>query len=239
MNTIELKQIMKNIKIRKKPRSKQGARQSKKRIAKRLRNLKKRTQACTLLQEIELKPIEYKPTGKVDSYAYAIGKDEWVGMLTLKLHDPAYSRDTIQARKNRFEFLKLVMENLCNRTFRLKETEFNWVACEEFGGSGQGHVHLLFSFDHLKAKGREDKIPKIDFSNEKGEFFKQSLETIAYFWGKLGKRANSIDLNWRPMSENSGLVAYLCKLEEGRQDKKFLFSKFWEVHRGLKASLSG
>lgn len=242
---------MNKTKIRKKPRSKQRLRQSKKRLAKVLRSIKKKSQVSSDTaensQESDIWKLPhttsqglrtYSPRGEIHPYSYALRNHNWMGLLTLKLHDRSYSMDDSHrvGQKNRFEFLKLVMKNLCNRKFRVKESELNWVACEEFGISGQGHIHVLFSFDYLKAKGRADKIPKIDFSHEKGEFFNELLETVNTLWKKSGKNAQSVDLHWCPMWENDGLVSYLCKLEDGRDDKVFLFSKYWETHEGLKAA---
>jgi hypothetical protein len=242
---------MNNTKIRKKPRSKHRIRQSKKRLAKLLKAIKKKSRisnnTAENCQESDVSKLPhttpqglrtYHPRGEIHPYSYALRKHKWMGLLTLKLHDRAYSMDDSHrvGQKNRFEFLKLVMKNLCNRKFRVKESELNWFACQEFGISGQGHVHVIFSFDHLKAKARADKIPKIDFSEERGEFFNEVLETVNTLWMDLGKSAQSVDLDWSPMWENDGLVSYYCKLEDGREDKEFIFSKYWEIHQGLKAS---
>jgi hypothetical protein len=248
-NSIEYKQLMNTTKTRKKPKSKQNLRHAKKRLARTLKIIQKKSRIPKIVPECDdepdfLKEIKrtlaeqktYNPNNEVHAYASTLQKTEWMGLLTLKLHSRAYSKDDFHGlgRKNRFDFLDLFMENLRNRKFRIKESEFKWVACEEFGISGDGHVHVLFSFDYLKSKGREDKIPKIDFSEEKGQFFREALESANFFWRKLNKNHSTVDIHWRPMWENEGLVNYFCKLEDGRPDKEFKSSKCVEIHENWK-----
>ena len=242
---------MNNTRIRKKPKSKKNLRHAKKRLARSLKIIQKKSKIPKIVPEFAeepdfLKEIKrtpkglrtYVPTKPISAYASTFQKTEWLRLLTLKLHSHAYSKDDSQGvgQKNRFDFLALVMENLCHRKFKIKDTELNWVACEEFGISGVAHVHVLFSFDYLKAKERLDKIPKIDFSEEKGEFYREALESVNFFWRKLSKNHSAVDFHWSPMWENEGLVNYFCKLEEGREEKHFKFSKFWEIHENLVAA---
>ena len=242
---------MNNTKTRKKPKSKKNLRQAKKRLARSLKTIQKKSRIQTnlpgtgkepdFLSALKRTPLELKnfePKKPVHPYASTLQKTDWMGLLTLKLHSKGYSKDDLggQGRKNRFDFLDLFMENLRNRKFRLKESEFKWVACEEFGISGDGHVHVLFSFDYLMAKEKRSKIPKIDFSEEKGEFFREALESANFIWRKLNKNHSTVDIHWSPMWENEGLVNYFCKLEDGREEKHFKFSKFWEIHENLVAA---
>lgn len=233
---------MEKSKTRKKPKSKQKLRHAKKRLARSLKIIQKRSKIPKIvpgndndpdfLEALKKTPSgfrTYEPKKPVHPYAATLQKTDWMGLLTLKLHSLSYSKDDHggYGRKNRFDFLDLFMENLRNRKFRLKESEFNWVACEEFGNSGKGHVHVLFSFDYLKAKERADKIPKFDFSEEKGDFYRETLESVHFFWRKLSKNHSGVDFHWSPLWENEGLVNYFCKLEDGREEKNFKFSKYW------------
>ena len=180
----------------------------------------------------------YKPKRPVSPYAHTLHETEWMGLMTLKLYAHPYSKNSAQGQKYRFDFLGEVMENLCNcsRKFGLKEAQLNWVACEEFGFSGVAHLHVLFSFDYLKSKKREDKIPKFNFSEEKGDFYRETLESVSFCWRKLNKNHSSVDFHWKPMWENEGLVNYFCKLENGMDEKDFIFSKYWKIHGSLKAA---
>jgi len=237
-------------KTRKKPKSRQRIRHAKKRLARSLKIIQKRARIPKssyaedepdFLKQLKGTPSglrDYIPKNPVHPYASTLQKTEWMGLLTLKLHSRSYSMDDLkgEGRKNRFDFLDLLMENLQNSKFRIKPSEFNWVACEEFGISGDGHVHVLFSFDYLKAKDRKDKIPKIDFPEENGQFLQELKESVDFFWRKLRESHSTADIHWSPMWKNEGLVDYFCKLEEGREEKHFKFSKFWEIHGNLKAA---
>lgn len=248
--SIDYKTLMKT-KTRKKPKSRHGHRQAKKRLVRSLKIVRKKSKITKSVPAIKDEPDflmdiirtpsglrDYIPKKPVHPFAVTLQGTEWMGLLTLKLHSHSYSKDDFHGlgRKNRFDFLDLVMENLQNRKFRIKPSEFNWVACEEFGISGDGHVHVLFSFDYLRAKGREDKIPKIDLSEEKGQFFEEALESANFFWRKLNKNHSTVDFHWSPMWKNEGLVNYFCKIEDGREEKHFKFSKYWEIHHHLKAA---
>lgn len=124
------------------------------------------------------------------------------------------------------------MDNLCNRKFKIKKSDLNWIACEELGQSGVAHVHLIFSFDHLRTKNRTDKIPKIDFDEEKGGFWKEVVETTNYIWAKFRPNERSVDIHWSPKWLNNGLVNYFCKME-GREEKYFRFSDYWKIQGKL------
>lgn len=237
---------MKKQKKNKRPKSKRTARLAKRKLVKSIKiTLKKfkRIGITALDDDLDFVSLSkgssglktYEPQKPVHPFSDSLQKTEWMGLLTLKLHSHAYSKDDLHGggRKNRFAFIAHVMKNLCNRTFRVKESELKWVICDEFGKSGVGHVHVLFSFDYLKAKGREDKIPKIDFSQEKGDFYRQVLESANFFWRKLNKCHSTVNIHWRPMWENEGLVNYFCKLEDGREEKHFKFSRYWEIHENL------
>jgi hypothetical protein len=249
--TIEIKRLMRKTKKQKMTKPKKKLRYSKRHDPKGKKEKLKKSNILKIVPKYDEEPDflkeitrifdglrTYTPKRPVSAYAYTLQKTEWMGLLTLKLHTHAYSKDDLQGigQKNRFDFLGLVMENLCNRKFKVKESQLNWVACEEFGISGVAHVHVLISFDYFKTNGKAEKIPKIDFSEEKGEFYREVLESVNFFWRKLSKNYSAVDLHWSPMWENEGLVNYFCKLEDGREDKFIKFSKYWEIHEDLKAA---
>ena len=244
---------MTKLKKQKKPKSKQRLRLAKKRVARSLKSLQKRTAIPKIIpfqeSDADFLAVIKSPLGLrdfdpndnrfngVDPYAFTLQKFQWLGLITLKFHSLSYSKDDFRGdgRKNRFDFLAHFMENLSNTKFRIKPSELNWVACEEFGFSGAGHLHVLISFDYLKQKGREDKIPKFDFS-ENGQFYQEGREAVGFVCRKLRVNPSSVDFNWRPMWKNEGLVNYFSKNEFGRVEKFFRFSQYWEIHENLKAA---
>ncbi|MEI8342490.1 MAG: hypothetical protein WCH43_13275, partial [Verrucomicrobiota bacterium] len=114
----------------------------------------------------------------------------------------SYSKDDFsgEGRSNRMRFLDAFMYNLKVK-FKLSEKEFKWVAAEEFGISANGHWHILFSFDELKAKGREDKIPLINFA-ENGEFHEIGEESKDFVCRKLGLKPSTVDFHWSKKTKN-------------------------------------
>ncbi len=149
---------------------------------------------------------------------------DWQGMITLKFHSSSYSKNDLRGigSKNRFAFVEAYMNNLRNK-FRLSDREFIWVACEEFGKSGMGHVHIIFSFDYLRRKHRADKIPRIDFS-ESGHFPHEANEAKDYICRRLQIQNKSVDVKWSTQYHNEGLVNYFSKVEFDKHEKFFLWS---------------
>jgi len=162
----------------------------------------------------------------------------WQGLLTIKFHSAAYSKDDPkgEGQRNRLKFLADFMENLRAKKFRISPREFAWVACEEFGKSGMGHLHVLFSFDPLRKKGRADKIPRMEYFSENGDFDREGTESLAFTCKSLGINPSSVVFHWSPMWENRGLVDYFCKIEFGRSGKDFEWSKFCQKHGISKAA---
>lgn len=152
--------------------------------------------------------------------AHTLKAYEWQGLLTLKFYRNDSGKDM------RVQFLEKLMENLRVK-LRISDREFNWVACNEFGSDSCEHLHVIFSFDYLRDKNRMDKLKITDFS-EKGQFFAQGEESVGYICREMQLKRTTVDFHWRPKSENEGLVAYFCKEENGREDKIFIFSKFWK-----------
>ena len=181
-------------------------------------------------------PENYK--GPVHPYASGLKNTEWMGMITIKFYDYQFfnGHKHGEGRENRFKFAGDLMKNLCCKAFKIKESCLKWVACDEFGEKDHGHVHIIFSFDYLKSKGRVDKIPKIDFSDEKGEFFVKMNESANFLWEKLKKKVGKLDVHWKPMDENDGLVNYVCKIKFECEEKSFKFSDYWRIHEGLIAA---
>jgi hypothetical protein len=172
--------------------------------------------------------------GNVDSYAYGLSQTLWAGMITIKFYDYEFYNNHKfgDGQQKRFKFAEELMKNLCSRTFRIKESLIKWIACDEVSIKEQGHIHILFSFDYLLEKGKSSKIPKLDFSNEKGDFFIKVDESARFLWKKLNKSMTQLEVDWRCMHENSGLVGYVCKTRSKWEAKPLYFSSFWRIHAG-------
>jgi len=226
-----------NKKTQTKPRSRRNLTLKKKKLVKKIKDLTRRIKPpaiITLAEEpdflVAIKKISGLRTydradprfNDVHPESSTFQKFNWLGLLTLKFHSASYSKDDRagQGHKNRQQFLTDFMENLRATKFKISDREFNWVACEEFGSSGMAHFHVLFSFDCLKDKGREDKIPQMDFA-ENGDFDREGRESLVFTCQKLGIKPSSVVFHWSPMWENSGLVNYFSKIEFGRPEKSF------------------
>jgi hypothetical protein len=166
------------------------------------------------------------------AYNFTLQDFQWMGLLTLKFYSYSHSKDDYrgEGRKNRTCFLKKFMENLRVK-IGISDREFNWFACEEFGFTGMGHLHVIFSFDYLKEKNRMDRIKISDYS-ENGQFYQEARESVDFISQKLSLNLQSVDLHWVSNWKNEGLVDYFTKIEFGREDKSFFLSDFWKK-RGL------
>ena len=173
--------------------------------------------------------LTYDPDDKrfngTHKYAVALQHYEWQGLLTLKIHSRSYSMDDGRGEgsSNRFRFINVLMENLRVK-FGISPKEYDWVASEEFGVSGVGHLHVIFSFDTLKEKNRMRRLKIHDFS-ENGKFYRELRESMIFTSLKMGVNHKKVDFHWRPMWENWSLVWYFCKMEFNRDDKIFDWAK--------------
>jgi hypothetical protein len=241
---------MKNTKIRRKPTTRKGRSLAKKRVAKAIKVMLRKSHAPKTIPQEDADFIaaikrpsglrDYDPDNSrfngVHPESNSLHKFQWLGLLTLKFHAHSYSKDDRegQGRKNRLNFLAAFMENLRVK-FRITDREFIWVGCEEFGFTGGGHLHVMFSFDQLTEKGRADKIPKIDFA-ENGQFFREGQESADFVCRNLGIKPKSVDFHWCPVWENEGLVNYFGKIEFRRPTKHFESSNQLKKHGLLKAA---
>lgn len=180
----------------------------------------------------------YHPTNPLDPHEHRLRMTDWVGMISLRLHSMSYTKNDSagQGTKNRFSFVEELMGNLCNRTFKIKESGLIWVACDEPGFFGMGHVHILFSFDYLKTTGNKKKIPEMEYFQENGQFPLDLHESANFIWRELHKNRSTVDIEWRPMWNNDGLVNYFCECEDGMTDKPVHFGNYWKNHEGLNAA---
>ena len=160
---------------------------------------------------------------KIHSYSYALSKIDWKGMITIKIFPYSYSNDNDLARSNRQVFLDNLMGNLKSK-LKIPNNEFQWIASEEFGLEGIGHLHVLFTFDNLSDRIK-NKIKINDFSND-GKFHTQLQESACFIGKSLGLSPAKMDIHWDSQWYNVGLVRYFCKIEYGHEDKLFIFSKY-------------
>lgn len=240
---------MKKKKNRNKPKSRKNLRKTKERIARTIRKNRKKHKAAESFSDfwddsdpvgvIKRTPLGLKTYNSWDprfngvhGYSFTLRDFEWLGLLTLKFHSHSHSKDDYSGdgRRNRFNFLAEFMGNI-RRKFGISDREFNWFASEEFGFFGNGHLHVIFSFDYLKEKNRMDRVKISDFS-EKGHFFQEGRESVYFISRKLGLNPQSVHFHWSPMWKNSGLVDYFCKNEFRKNEKFFDFSGYWKK-RGL------
>ena len=162
---------------------------------------------------------------EISSYFDAFSKTDWEGMITIKFYEFAFSRDGDSARSKRRHFLDHFMGNLKTK-MKIPHNDFHWIACEEFGSTGVGHFHVLFSFANL-TQGIKDKIKITDFS-ENGDFLSKLRESARFVCGKSRDMPQKLDIHWSQQWENAGLVRYFCKIEHEHHEKYFIFSKFHE-----------
>lgn len=162
---------------------------------------------------------------EISSYFDAFSETDWEGMITIKFYEFAFSRDGDLARSKRRYFLDHFMGNLKSR-IKIPNNDFQWIACEEFGASGVGHFHVLFSLENLSQR-IINNIKITDFS-ENGDFLSKLRESARFVCGKSADMPQKLDIHWSQRWENIGLVGYFCKIEYGRPEKHFILSKFHE-----------
>jgi hypothetical protein len=162
---------------------------------------------------------------EVSPYFYTFSKTDWEGMITIKFYESAFSKDSDSARSKRRDFLHFFMGNL-KAKMKIPHNDFHWIACEEFGSTGVGHFHVLFSLENL-TQGKKDKMGITDFS-ENGDFLSKLRESSRFVCGKSRDMPKKLDIHWSQRWENIGLVRYFCKIEHGRPEKHFILSKFHE-----------
>ncbi len=238
-----------NIKVRIKPKTKRRRNIAKNRIKKYTKQLLKRSNRSKITPKDQFKYWSittldddqegiiagehgrrtYPEHHEVDqSYLHILEGFTWEGMITIKFHHWAYtSNDRLGfARDRRFDFGNQVMENLCNRWFGVKKTQMVWAITDEFGLSGDGHIHIVFSFDNLNSKGLE-RVSKIDFLNDEGEFYEMLQDSCDFIRRIINSDSdtvigrNQIDCNWKAQWDNEGLCRYMTKLEDCKRDKEF------------------
>lgn len=182
----------------------------------------------------------YPDNGSFHDCITLLRKFNLVGMITLKFHHRDYSDNCELSSSSdlRFEFANLLMENLCNRWFGIKQRQLVWMACEEFGWSNQPHLHIVFSFDKLSEKALK-RVAKIDFSNDLGEFYQMALDSCEFLRTEINKtrydkiKKSQLDLNWKAQWDNDGLCRYMTKLENGRLYKRIEVHNFEPIESEL------
>jgi hypothetical protein len=162
---------------------------------------------------------------EVSPYFYTFSKADWEGMITIKFYESAFSKDSDSAHSKRRHFLDFFMGNLKTR-MNISHGSFQWIACEEFGSTGVGHFHVLFSLENL-TQGKKDKMKITDFS-ESGDFLSKLRESAGWIYRESSHMPKKLDIHWSQRWENIGLVRYFCKIEHGRPEKHFILSKFHE-----------
>lgn len=136
------------------------------------------------------------------------------GMLSIRIENPSYTGDSEGGRGLRERFTRLLMYNL-RQKWKLRKLDCYWWGCSEYGQSGEGHLHVLFSFEYMR---RNSKTPP-DLEGFE-DFAKESAEHIRK---QVCLPSGCVDLKWSPTTDNEGLVEYFCKREWGKEDYKHFF----------------
>jgi hypothetical protein len=170
---------------------------------------------------------------KISPYYYNLSKKNWQGMITIKFYESSFSQDNDPSHNNRLDFLHKFMGNL-KAKMKIPNNEFQWVACEEFGVTRNGHFHVLFSFDNL-TEGTKNNINITDFS-ENGDFLAELRESASFVCEKFDNMHKNPDIHWSQQWENDGLVRYFCKIESFKNEKCFVFSKYHEKQGLIKVA---
>ena len=157
--------------------------------------------------------------------AHFLRKFTWEGMLTIRFESDSYSADNPMAEARRDDLVGVFMDNLIRRKWRSRPRDVYWVAATEFGKSGAAHCHILFTFEGLELRGKT--IPEISDLRE------DAVESLEFVCSLVGCPESSVDLDWQPNFDNSGLVDYFSKIESGRDYKHFLHSSYVSLYAWL------
>ena len=145
---------------------------------------------------------------------WALRKLNHEGLISIRISNPSYTGDSEGSQGLRERFAGLLMYNL-RQKWKHGKLDCYWWGCSEFGQSGEGHLHIIFSFEYMR---RNSKTPP-DLTGFE-DFAKESAEHIRK---QLGLPRGCVNLDWEPVDGNDGLVAYFCKREWGREDYKHFF----------------
>jgi hypothetical protein len=163
-------------------------------------------------------PEHWNPNSEtlVHPFADFLSQYQWEGMITIRFECGRMSKDNAGGQFQRKDLLCAFMNDL-RKKWRIRKKEINWVAATEYGDTGTAHIHLIFSFHPLTSKGRE--FPNLD------NFEKEALESLRHICRLQKIPDRSTNFHWAPTWENSKLVEYVCKMEFGRPDKHFEWSR--------------
>ena len=135
------------------------------------------------------------------------------GLMTIRFASPSYSSSYNSGESLRKEFCELLMYNI-RQKLKIRKLDWEWWGCSEFGKSGTGHCHIIFSFYPMEF--RQKPTPNLN------GFYGLALESAEHIRQTLGLPRKSIDLHWLPANDQ-GFVSYFCKKEPGREDYKHFF----------------
>jgi hypothetical protein len=142
------------------------------------------------------------------------------GLMTIRFASPSYSSRSSSGESLREEFCELLMYNI-RQKLKIRKLDWEWWGCSEFGKSGTGHCHIIFSFYPMEF--RQKPTPNLN------GFYGLALESAEHIRQILGLPRKSIDLHWLPANDQ-GFVSYFCKKEPGHEDYKHFF-KFADSNR--------
>ena len=167
--------------------------------------------------ENELASSQKEPTSyRLDSFYCPLYGYKWHGMISLRFEAMPWAANSEYGEQDRKTFAKRMMGCL-RREWDLNRNDILWAASTEFGISGKAHIHLIFSFDPIRAK----PIPIPGHQQVEEDL----QEAISFLASEYGQSANAFDAHYAPAYYDKGLVAYVCTLEEGQDSKDFIWSK--------------
>jgi len=142
-----------------------------------------------------------------------------------------FSRATLNGESNRKE-ISLLLAIKAGKRLNLGKNNLIFVSCSEFGRSGLGHLHILFSFDGMRnSPSKQQKLLHCEqfFLNAVIQAFSIDLRL------KLPKGSEIHLVPVSPGIENSKRVlSYVMKLERGKKDKEVMMPKWFKARRAEK-----
>jgi hypothetical protein len=153
--------------------------------------------------------------------------------ITIKLFNfgSLFTRNDLNGESYRKEVLLSLVRNVSDR-LNLGKRNLIWVGCSEFGMSGLGHLHALFSFDNLRViESRREKLLHCE------QFFVDAIiqSFATHIKNKIPKGS---ELHLVPVTDgiehSKRVLSYLMKLEVGKKEKEVFMPKWFKARRAEK-----
>ena len=154
-------------------------------------------------------------------------------LVTIKSYNyySLFTKRCMNGKSMRKEVLLFLVAKVSER-LDLGKRDLIWLGVSEFGISGIGHLHILFSFDNMRdIERKQTKILHCE------QYFLnaviQSFSTDIKF--KLPKGSELHLTPVAPRTEDSKrVIAYVMKLEERKKEKEVFMPKWFKARRDEK-----